>query len=129
MASPSSQPNISFDDIVSKWEFFIQSINAEKGLTLGPALKGFNLLSLKDNNLYFSSDKDEDLNTFRLNGKYLNQKTEEIFGRRLNFVENLRVKTNLNKTNSSQKIKSDKNSSNDPYEEFIENELGGEKIA
>jgi len=129
MASPSSQPNISFDDIVSKWEFFIQSINAEKGLTLGPALKGFNLISLKDNNLYFSSDKDEDLNTFRLNGKYLNQKTEEIFGRRLNFVENVRVKTNLNKTNFSQKIESVKSSSNDPYEEFIVNELSGEKIA
>ncbi len=129
MASPSSQPNISFDDIVSKWEFFIQSINTEKGLTLGPALKGFNLISLKDNNLYFSSDKDEDLNTFRLNGKYLNQKTEEIFGRRLNFVENVSMKTNLNKTKSSQKIKSGNNSSNDPYEEFIVNELSGEKIA
>ena len=41
IASPSQQPNFSFDDVVSKWETFIHSINSEKGLTLGPALKGF----------------------------------------------------------------------------------------
>jgi len=41
-----------------------------------------NLLSLKENNLYFSADKDEDLNTFRLNEKYLtkNQKSSSVDG-------------------------------------------------
>jgi DNA polymerase-3 subunit gamma/tau len=129
IVSPSLQPNFSFDDVVRKWEFFIESINTEKGLTLGPALKGFNLISLKENNLYFSSEKDEDLNTFRLNEKYLTKKSEEFFGRRFNFM------ISNSKTSKPEEIKSTKTiqpqvqNSADPYEEIILNELGGEKIA
>ena len=126
---PSSQPNLSFDDVVGKWQFFINSINSEKGLTLGPALQGFNLLSLKDNNLQFSTEKEEDLKTFRLNEKYLMQKTEEIFGRRFNFIASRMPKTNsgskqMGKSNSAQS-----ENSSDPYEDIIINQLGGEKIA
>lgn len=129
LPGPSSQPNLSFDDVVRKWEFFIDSINSEKGLTLGPALKGFNLISLKENNLHCSTDKEEDLNTFRLNEKYLIKKSEEIFGRRFNFIMNndrklSHKKNRENKSQVTQQLKS-----TDPYEEIIINELGGEKIA
>ncbi len=129
LPGPSSQPNLSFDDIVNKWELFIQSINTEKGLTLGPALKGFNIISLKDNNLYFSSGKDEDLNTFRLNEKYLTKKTEEFFGKRFNFVANRDAKENLDHKNVDEFKDDVQTASIDPYEEIIVNELGGEKIA
>ena len=128
IASPSQQPNFSFDDLINKWENFINSINSEKGLTLGPALKGFNLHSLKENNLFFSTEKEEDLNTFRLNEKYLTKKTEEFFGRRFNFIVNTKVKPIL----GSKKIETkedDKQILSDPYEDIIINELGGEKIA
>ena len=129
IVSPSLQPNLSFDDVVKKWKYFIDSINTEKGLTLGPALKGLNLLSLKENNLYFSADKDEDLNTFRLNEKYLTKKSEEFFGRRFNYmVSNSKTKPTEG-TNSTEKINSKVQNSADPYEEIIINELGGEKIA
>lgn len=129
LPGPSSQPNLSFDDVVRKWELFIDSINSEKGLTLGPALKGFNLISLKENNLHCSTDKEEDLNTFRLNEKYLIKKSEEIFGRRFNFIMNndrklSHKKNRENKSQVTQQLKS-----TDPYEEIIINELGGEKIA
>ncbi|HSW55766.1 MAG TPA: DNA polymerase III subunit gamma/tau [Ignavibacteriaceae bacterium] len=127
--NPAIQPSISFDDVVKKWEYFIESINTEKGLTLGPALKNFNLTSFKENNLYFSTENDEDLNTFRLNEKYLTKKSEEYFGRRFNFM------VSNNRSTRSEDMKStvtsdakDKNSS-DPYEEIILNQLGGEKIA
>lgn len=127
--NPAIQPNFSFDDVVKKWEYFIDSINSEKGLTLGPALKGFNLISLKDNNLYFSAEKDEDLKTFRLNEKYLTKKSEEYFGRRFNFMisNNRTAKTEEKKTVRPNESK-DQNST-DKYEEIILNELGGEKIA
>ena len=129
IASPSQQPNFSFDDVVSKWENFIRSINSEKGLTLGPALKGFNLHSLKENNLIFSTEKDEDLNTFRLNEKYLSKKSEEFFGRRFNFVANTHLRSIPDKNNIDSAQESNPTSSTDPYEEIIINELGGEKIA
>ncbi len=127
--SPSLQPNFSFDDVVKKWEYFIESINIEKGLTLGPALKGFNLISLKENNLYFSTEKDEDLNTFRLNEKYLTKKSEEYFGRRFNFMaSNNRTARSEDKKSTANDESKSKNSA-DPYEEIIINQLGGEKIA
>ena len=129
LVSPSLQPNFSFDDVVMKWELFIESINSEKGLTLGPALKGFNLLSLRENNLYFSAEKDEDLNTFRLNEKYLTKKSEEFFGRRFNFtISNSKTKKTEEKKSAKTSQPNVKNSA-DPYEEIILNELGGEKIA
>lgn len=129
IASPSQQPNFSFDDVVSKWETFIHSINSEKGLTLGPALKGFDLISLKENNLFFSTEKDEDLNTFRLNEKYLTKKSEEIFGRRFNFVVNTQLKSIPEKSKLDNSSESKQTNPTDPYEEIIINELGGEKIA
>lgn len=129
IAIPSQQPIASFNDIVSKWEFFIKSINTEKGLTLGPALASFNLISLKDNNLYFSSEKDEDLKTFRLNEKYLSKKTEEFFGRRFNFIASNYAKSTLQKSKQIENSDAEQISSADPYEEIIINELNGEKIA
>jgi DNA polymerase III subunit gamma/tau len=129
IVSPSLQPNFSFDDVVRKWEFFIESINTEKGLTLGPALKGFNLLSLRENNLYFSADKIEDLNTFRLNEKYLTKKSEEFFGRRFNFMISNSKTRKPEETKSTKTIQPQVQNSADPYEEIIINELGGEKIA
>ncbi|MDH3268006.1 MAG: DNA polymerase III subunit gamma/tau [Ignavibacteria bacterium] len=129
IASPSQQPNFSFDDVVNKWGDFIHSINSEKGLTLGPALKGFNLLSLKDNNLFFSTEKNEDLNTFRLNEKYIAKKSEEFFGRRFNFIVSNQLNSipEKNKVDNAQESK--QTNSTDLYEEIIINELGGEKIA
>jgi hypothetical protein len=115
--------------VVGKWGNFIHSINSEKGLTLGPALKGFNLLSLKDNNLFLSTEKNEDLNTFRLNKKYIAKKSEEFFGRRFNFIVNNQLNSipEKNKVDDAQESKQTK--STDLYEEIIINELGGEKIA
>ena len=128
IASPSLQPSYSFEDVVSRWKYFIQSINSEKGLTLGPAMEGFDLISLKDNNLHFSSNKDEDLNTFRLNEKYLAKKSEEFFGRRFNFIVSNKVKP-ISESKTIEKKEPEQQISADPYEEIIINELGGEKIA
>ena len=125
-AGASTQPSLSFEDVVKKWGVFIESINSEKGLTLGPALKAFNLLSLNENNLVFSTEKEEDLNTFRLNEKYLSKKSEEYFGKRFNFIasdqkKHIKIKTQTNK--------SEKSETSDPYEQIIVNELKGVKIA
>jgi DNA polymerase-3 subunit gamma/tau len=127
--SPSLQPNFSFDDVVKKWEGFIDSINSEKGFTLGPALKNFSLLSLKDNNLYCSSENEADVNMIRINERYLTKKSEEFFGRRFNFSVNYLKTANKTKINSTDDIDSASSPSSDPYEEIILNELGGEKIA
>jgi DNA polymerase-3 subunit gamma/tau len=124
---PEIQPDFSFDSIVKKWETFLESVSTEKALALGPALRNFNLVSLKGNNLYFSAEKDEDLNTFRLNEKYLVKKSEEFFGRRFNFVLSNAGNVALKEKKISEGSRSQ--NTTDPYEDIIINKLDGEKIA
>lgn len=123
------ESNFSFEDIVKKWKLFIESISREKGLTLGPALMNFNLVSMNKNNLHFTFESEADVNTFRINEKYINKKSEEYFGRRFNFIINksaLIIQTGK----TAAKFSLDKpETTSDPYEEIIMNELDGEKIA
>ncbi|MGB5289154.1 MAG: DNA polymerase III subunit gamma/tau [Ignavibacteriaceae bacterium] len=123
------ESNFSFEDIVNKWKSFVRSISQEKGLTLGPALMNFNLVSMNKNNLHFTFERDADVNTFRINEKYLNKKSEEYFGRRFNFVINKSQSTTPIGNISTKLSSSNQENTADPYEEIILNELDGEKIA
>jgi DNA polymerase-3 subunit gamma/tau len=124
-----TEKSFSFEDIVNKWRSFIESIKPEKGFALVPALMNINPESLDRNNLHFASNSQEDLNTFRINEKYLSKKTEEYFGKKFNFVlnEKASAKTKVKKSASNDKVSDSEEP--DPYESFIVNQLGGEKIA
>lgn len=116
---------INFDNIVNKWKSFVDFIGQEKGLTLAPALQGFNLISLSGNKLRFSTYDEQDKKLFEMHENYIEKKSEEFFGRRLKFnwsTEEVKIKTAEPKPSAKFK------SSSDPFEEVILNELGGEKI-
>ncbi|MFI5236500.1 MAG: DNA polymerase III subunit gamma/tau [Ignavibacteriales bacterium] len=117
-----------FDVIMNKWKSFIESVSVEKGLTLAPALKNANLLSLKENNLNISAGTDSDINSFKLHEKYLVKKSEEYFGRRLNFILSSSNKESLPNSNPAASIKLILEKSQNAYEDIVIKELGGEKI-
>jgi DNA polymerase-3 subunit gamma/tau len=121
------------DTITKKWEHFISQISDEKGLTLGPAITSLNLLSLTGNDLSVSSDLSDIRKTIEINKKYLETKTELIFGRRLH----IRLRSNSeppiiplkqSAKNSLQTTDKKEPELEDPYEDVIINELGGVKI-
>jgi DNA polymerase-3 subunit gamma/tau len=116
---------INFDNIVNKWKGFVDFISLEKGLTLGPALQGFNLISLAGNKLLFSGTDEQDKKLFEMHENYIEKKSEEFFGKRLKFNWS-KAKTEIQSSEStpSSKLQTTK----DPFEEVIINELGGEKI-
>ena len=123
------ESNFSFEDIVKKWKLFIESISREMGLTLGPALMNFNLVSMNKNNLHFTFESEADVNTFRINEKYINKKSEEYFGRRFNFIINKpALIAQTGKTPAKFSLEKPETTL-DPYEEIIMKELDGEKIA
>lgn len=115
--------------ITEKWQRFINEISMEKGLTLAPALQSLNLKSFSGNTLSVSSNYSDIEKTLEINQKYLEQKSELIFGKRLrlNFtpasVPDERNNSKSKTTKSSKKVSSD-----DPYEDIIINELGGKLI-
>ena len=127
--TPILEKDFSLDNIKSKWKLFLEVIKQEKGLTLAPALLNFNLLSLKNNELSLSSESEEDINTFRINEKYLSKKSKDFFGHRFNFIIN-RSGANVSPTKTTvKKPASSEQPSSLSYEDIILNELGGEKIA
>jgi len=112
--------------------FFIDEISNERGLTLGPAVNSLELQSLSGNQLNVSSNLSEIERTIEINKKYLERKSENIFGKRLRIT----VSTNPAQTIKYEKKLSKMNDDNsrtitaslDPYEDVIINELGGIKI-
>jgi len=124
---------VNFDTVVSKWQYFIDEVSDEKGLTLGPAIKSLQVQSLSGNKLSVFSDDSEIKKTIELNNKYLEIKSETIFGKRLLFQ--ISHQFDANKQEVKNYIPKNKDTTNekqkkfdDPYEEIIVNELGGIKI-
>ena len=124
---------IDFDTVVSKWQYFIDEVSDEKGLTLGPAIKSLKVQSISGNKLNVFSDYSQIEKTIKLNNKYLEIKSEIIFGKRLVFqifhqydANKQAVNQPIQKSKITTKEKEKK--FDDPYEEIIVNELGGIKI-
>lgn len=122
-----------FDTIISKWQYFINEVSDEKGLTLGPAIKSLQLQSITGNILSVFSDYSQIKKTIELNNKYLENKSETIFGKRLVFKFSNQIDANKPAVDKSilksKKISAKKqNDFDDPYEEIIVKELGGIKI-
>ena len=123
------QSNFDFDEVIKKWKSFVESISQEKGLTLAPALMNLNLVSMNNNNLHITTKNEEDANTFRINEKYLTKKSEDFFGRRLNFIMKKPHSGIAPEKISTKKLRGEDKTNTDPYEEIILNDLDGEKIA
>ncbi|MGB5848342.1 MAG: DNA polymerase III subunit gamma/tau [Ignavibacteriaceae bacterium] len=124
---------VDFDTVISKWQYFIDEVSDEKGLTLGPAIKSLQVQSIVGNRLSVFSDFSQIEKTIEINNKYLEIKSETIFGKRLLFQFSNQFDANkqavdqpIQKSKKTTKEKQEK--FDDPYEEIIVNELGGVKI-
>lgn len=127
------QGEINFETISNMWQSFVDEISIERGLTLGPALNSLKLHSLSGNQIKVSSAAAGIGKTMEINRKYLETKSESVFGKRLMFyligghekeVQNKEQK----KPENEKPAQNNKVVSDDPYEDVIINELGGVKI-
>ena len=127
------QGEIDFEKISNMWQSFVDEISSERGLTLGPALTSLRLHSLSGNQINVSSAAVGIEKTMEINRKYLETKSELVFGKRLMFFlieENETVDQSKEQKKPENKKPALKNNevSDDPYEDVIINELGGVKI-
>lgn len=127
---PSMVMELNFDNIVKRWEEFVAEINKEKGLTLAPVIENLNLIELNGNKLSISLQDQQGEKTLEMNKSYLDTKTEDFFGKRID----LKISSNkqvFDKNRAKEvKISSESHTKSelDSYENVIINELGGEKI-
>lgn len=124
----SAVKDFNFENVVSQWQSFVDEIAKEKGLTLAPALASSKLQSFSGNVLNLEITDTENRNIFNMHSKYIENKSEQFFGKRLKFkIEEKNNDAAADKEKTKMK-KSKSGSSTDPYEDIIINELGGEKI-
>ena len=127
-----SQSELNFENIVNKWQGFIDMINKEKALILAPVMGSIDLLSLSGNHLVVSLVDPHNRKTFEMHEKYIENKSEFYFGKRLKFeLSAVQPPSNTSKNTGTVENKSVNQKSletPDPYEQIIVNELGGQKL-
>jgi len=116
-----------YETVMNKWQYFIEEISGERGLTLGPAINSLKLQSLSGNQLNVSSNFSNIDKTIEINRKYLETKSELVFGKRLQIF----ITAPSKKEETTEEIPEKRKKeivSEDPFENIIVNELGGVKI-
>jgi DNA polymerase-3 subunit gamma/tau len=128
-----STSELRFETVSDKWQYFLDEISKDRGLTLSPALNSLKLLSLSGNKLSVSSKIKDSRKTIELNKGYLENKSKTVFGKRLNFLfstDNIKGKMDdLDPKNlESEKVQKKSTAKGDSLEDFIVKELKGVQI-
>ena len=132
-ASVASTSQLQFEIVSDKWQFFLDEISKDRGLTLSPALNSLKLHSLSGNKLSVSSSIKDTRKTVELNKGYLENKSKTVFGKRLRFqfsndgaAEKFDNKDLINSEN--EQVQKQSATKGNPLEEFIVKELKGIQI-
>ncbi|HED05709.1 MAG TPA: DNA polymerase III subunit gamma/tau [Ignavibacteria bacterium] len=127
--------NFNFDTILKNWESFVQSINAEKGLILGPMVQNLKPIEFSGNNLTVYCSNENSKEEILAQKNYLDNKTNEIFGKRISisFTEKKisnKVAPDIpsERPITEQKIKNNPGNKDDPLVKTIIHELGGKEL-
>jgi DNA polymerase-3 subunit gamma/tau len=128
-----SSSDLGFDTVSEKWQYFLDEISKDRGLTLSPALSSLKLHSLTGNKLSVSSKIKDSRKTIELNRSYLENKSKSVFGKRLNFLFSTDKiagnNDNLESENfENERVQKKSTTIGNPLENFIVEELKGVQI-
>jgi len=130
--SPDSTPvlttsgNSNLDEIVAKWKSFVDDISKEKAFLLAPIFAKIYPAWIEGNKLFLENMEQGFFETISLNKDYLEKKSLNIFGKKLQFLEKKEEKVYSEQKSTE---KNNKSSISDPYEKIIVEELGGREIS
>lgn len=117
------------NEIKSKWEFFVEQVKTEK-LFFGSILYNSNPVSMSNDKLKIEVEHPEDFDIITDNKLYLDKKTKEVFGKKIELdfggklSETLKRTLSVTKTNSTSTEKVDDN----PIVNAVITQLGGKEI-
>lgn len=119
------------NDVTVKWKLFIDAVDGERGLILGPIIKFLALEKVEGTKIHASVNDNHSKAELEQNVDYLMKKTEDIFGKRYGFVFSLsgaKVVSEQNPLHASNSVKLLGVSDPDPMVDLIEKELGGVEL-
>jgi len=125
---PTLSSNTDFNDIISKWNNFIEQVKSEK-LFFASVLLNSNPVEFNNHQLHLEVEHPEDGDIINDNKAYLDKKTKEIFGQKIEMKISKGKKSSVTKksVNSIPNNNSTK-ADEDPIANAIINELGGREI-
>lgn len=128
--SPTLNPSTDFNEIIAKWNDFIEQVKSEK-LFFSSVLLNSNLVEFKDDQLHLEVEHPEDCDVIEDNKTYLDKKTKEVFGKKIGLTVSRDKKTSRKKQ-SPKSIEGgaspDMTADENPLVNSIIKELGGKEI-
>lgn len=121
--SPRAENDADFQSVINKWNEFVEQVKTEK-IFFGSVLVNSKPLELYNNKLSIEVEHPDDGGIIEENKPYLDKKTKEIFGKKIELHVTL---DNKSKFNSDEKAVGKPGEEN-PIVKAIINELGGKEL-
>lgn len=128
--TPTLDASNDFNSIISKWNDFIEQVKTEK-LFFASVLLNSNPVEFINDQLHLEVGHPEDCDIIEDNKTYLDKKTKEVFGKKIELNVSRDKKTSIKKQTSKStesSVSSDTTSEENPLANSIIKELGGKEI-
>ncbi|MBS3945585.1 MAG: DNA polymerase III subunit gamma/tau [Melioribacter sp.] len=128
--APTARDSSEFNDIITKWETFVEQVKTDK-LFFGSILNNSNPVNIANDKLNIEVEHTEDWDIISDNKTYLDKKTKEVFGKKVEF-NNAGKKKSGSAKKSSKSINNSETSGSSSDENALVNavitQLGGREI-
>ena len=127
----SVQVDLNFETITQKWQHFVDEVCKEKSFLLTPLFNNVRPINFDGTNLHLESNDQTTESSLLLHQDYIDKKSREFFGKKVNIKFGSETKNAVNlKTSEITKQQKTAKSSKilDPYEKIIIEDLGGMEI-
>lgn len=127
----SVQADLNFETITRKWQHFVDEVCKEKSFLLTPLFNNVKPINFDGTNLHLESNDQTTESSLLLHQEYIDKKSREFFGKKVNIKFGFETKNAVNsKTSEITKQQKTAKSSKilDPYEKIIIEDLGGMEI-
>ncbi len=125
--APTARDSSEFTDIIAKWEFFVEQVKTDK-LFFGSILNNSNPVNLSNDKLNIEVEHNEDWDIISDNKSYLDKKTKEVFGKRIEFNNAGKKRGGASRKSDSNTNKAGSGSDENPLVSAVINQLGGREI-
>lgn len=125
--APTAGDEKDLQKIVNKWQDFVEQVRNEKTF-FGDVLLKSNPIDFFNNKLRIEVEHPDDWDIINDNKSYLDKKTKEIFGKKIEFDDTGDVTNNTNKTDINNNIKNNATDEENPLIRTIITELGAKEI-
>ena len=127
----SVQVDLNFETITQRWQHFVDEVCKEKSFLLTPLFNNVKPINFDGTNLHLESNDQTTESSLLLHQEYIDKKSREFFGKKVNIKFGFETKNAVNPKTSEitkQQITAKSSKIIDPYEKIIIEDLGGMEI-